>query len=157
MLKSGLFILVFALAQSVYAATGCDDLSAINEIYAVDYASEIQPIFNTRCSGCHTNGGNSGGLRLDAGVSFGNLVNVPAGNGSTSKLRVEPFDAERSFMFEKINCQFPDGGSRMPLGGLLSLADQALIRDWINQGAFEEPFVDDVFYDGFESLPPIGP
>ena len=44
----------------------------------VDFASQIQPIFNNNCalSGCHASDTASGGLVLDAGKSYANLVNV---------------------------------------------------------------------------------
>ena len=32
----------------------------------VDYKTDIQPIFNSYCSGCHTGGGSSGGQDLSS-------------------------------------------------------------------------------------------
>lgn len=134
LLVSGLVF--WGLSVSIaLAGNNCDDLSAISETPYVDFTSQIQPIFDSRCSGCHTNGGNSGGLMLDSGVAYHALLNAPATDGTTQKDRVEPGDAEQSFLFEKLNCANPVGGTRMPLGGSLSLTDQALFRDWINQGA----------------------
>lgn len=43
----------------------CEDCtSGDEEPEGVDYASEIQPLFDSRCTGCH---GDSGGLRLRRG------------------------------------------------------------------------------------------
>ncbi|MBM3728376.1 MAG: hypothetical protein FJW40_23490 [Acidobacteria bacterium] len=96
-----------------------------------DFAKDIRPIFEERCSGCHNHGAVdkkpvSGGLALDSydaamrGVS-GRAV-VVAGNSSGSELiaRIEAADPTR----------------RMPLGGSpLSPASVDLIRRWIAGGA----------------------
>ena len=118
------------------AASGCDDLSAIAETANVDYESQIQPIWNANCAGCHTNGGSNGGLKLDAGQSLDNLVRIRS--TSSSLRRVEPGQAAQSFLFQKLNCDQPDAGARMPQGGQLSMTLQALVRDWINQGALAQ-------------------
>ncbi|MGV6850797.1 MAG: Ig-like domain-containing protein [bacterium] len=123
-----------AIAQE--KASGCDNLNGVNVTQNVDFQSQIQPIFDQNCANCHTNGGNNGGLKLDSGQSFNNLVNVSALNAPALN-RVTPSNLSTSFLFQKVNCNQPDGGSRMPLGGQLSAANQAMIRDWINQGALE--------------------
>ncbi len=124
---------ILLLPVCTHAASGCEDLSQIAETANVDYETQIQTIWNSRCSGCHTGGGVSGGLKLDTGQSFGNLVGVQA--TSSSLKRVEPGEPGQSFLFQKINCAQPDSGSRMPPGGRLELNLQALVRDWIAQGA----------------------
>ena len=48
---------------------------------------------------------------------------------------VEPGDPAASFLFEKINCANPQVGNRMRPTGQMSLPRQALVRDWIAQGA----------------------
>ena len=58
-------------------------------LYAeVDYNSEIQPIFNARCTGCH---GASGGLNLS---SYDNLM-----NGGNSGDLVIPYDHASSLLW----------------------------------------------------------
>jgi mono/diheme cytochrome c family protein len=80
----------------------------------VDYSSEVQPIFNGRCIGCHSGSSAPQGLKLDSANSLSNLVNV-ASHEVPSLKRV---------------------GSRMPLGGSPLSTDQiALIRRWISEGA----------------------
>ncbi len=134
---TGLMVLwLLCTGTPAMAASGCDDLSMQAETANVDYESQIQPIWNANCAGCHTNGGSNGGLKLDAGVSYGNLVSIRS--TSSSLRRVEPGQAGQSFLLQKLNCDQPDAGARMPQGGRLSLSLQALVRDWINQGALAQ-------------------
>ncbi len=126
--------------------SGCADLSGIGEVPDVDYGLQIQPIFDASCVGCH---GDGGGLSLAPGESWANLVNVDATTHPTRK-RVEPFNSEQSVLLLSINCSDPGGpGFRM---GKLSLEDQALVRDWIEQGALVDPN-DIIFRDRFFSEP----
>ncbi len=129
----GIFLIGLALrAQAGVTPQFCTDLSGIPETPGVDFTSQIQPIFaNNGCETCH---GGSGNLYLTPGQSYSNLVSVPA-SAPVPVNRVEPGNADQSFLFWKVNCDSPGSGSRMPIGGTLSEADQALIRDWINQGA----------------------
>ncbi len=121
------------------AATGCADLSQIGPTSAVDFTTQIQSIFNASCTGCHI-GGAQGGLALDPGVAYDNLVDVPSGqNGQL--IRVVPSDPGSSLLFQKLNCSQPDVGTAMPPTGALPLATQALVRDWIDQGALAAPHV----------------
>ncbi len=129
----GLFMMLVVGCPGAWAATLCDDLSAVAETVAVDYGSQIQPIFDTYCAGCHTAGGAQGELRLDGSVSFANLVGVRA--TAINMPRVDPGVPGNSFLMQKINCDQPDAGSRMPQNGRLSLSLQARVRDWIAQGA----------------------
>ena len=93
----------------------------------VSFATQIQPIFNANCTtNCHSPGGLAAFLNLTPGNSFASLVqSVPprviAGSSSTSVL------------FLRISgVVLP----RMPLGlPALNVADQALIQNWIDQGA----------------------
>jgi hypothetical protein len=77
----------------------------------------------------------SAGLSLAPENSFTALVNVDSSQDPTIK-RVIPFSSLGSLIFRKVNCANPGVGSRMPLGRpSLSLDEQRLIRDWIDQGA----------------------
>lgn len=99
---------------------------------SVSFSSNIQPIFNNNCSGCHPGGGAP--FSLESGASYGNLVNVTATTGPCAGMpRVKPFHADSSALFKRIagTC-----GTQMPIGGsALSAAEQNLIATWINQGA----------------------
>lgn len=113
--------------------TNCDDLSSIPETPDVDYNTQIQPIWDTSCTGCHNpTATNSGGLDLQPGASLANLVNAPS-SFANGLLRVQAGHPNRSFLFEKINCEQPQVGNRMRPTNAMSLTEQALIRDWITQ------------------------
>ena len=122
----------FTLAQFA-GGLDCDDLSGIPQTLSVDFDTQIQPIFDASCIGCHTAGAtNSGGLNLQSGASLGQLVGVPSTFAHGLK-RVTAGDPDRSYLFEKINCASPQTGTRMRPTNAMSLEDQALIRDWIAQ------------------------
>jgi Ca2+-binding RTX toxin-like protein len=101
---------------------------------AVDYATQIQPVFNSRCTECHAGGSAPQGLRLDAANSYANLVNV-ASREVPSLQRVEPGDPDNSYLVQKVEGTAAVGG-RMPLNRTpLSQETIALIRQWISEGA----------------------
>jgi hypothetical protein len=53
-------------------------------------------------------------------------------------------------LFQKVNCDPPDVGDRVPLGyGDLSPEQQALIYDWIAEGA-PSGTTDDIFHNDFD-------
>jgi mono/diheme cytochrome c family protein len=97
----------------------------------------MQPIFDGNCalSGCHAANGASGGLILDAGQSYKNLVNVESTEVAPDK-RVVPGNSGASYLYEKLTHGQPRSGGQMPLGSdPLSSVDIALIKAWIDQGA----------------------
>lgn len=127
-------MMIAAPAQAGAGATGCDDLGGIPVTPAVDFQSQIQPIFDT-CSNCHNENGPAG-LDLRAGESYDNLVGVIS-TTNPARLRVDPFEPEVSALFLAVSCDSPGGpGFRMPG---TDLPTRALIRDWIAQGALPEP------------------
>ena len=116
---------------------GCDDLSGVDVTPDVDYATQIQPLWQD-CVGCHRlNSPNGGGLELTEGASWSALVGVDSVQVPGRKL-VEPLEPESSYLLEKIGCDNPQVGNRMRPDSALSPAQQALVRDWIAQGALEE-------------------
>ncbi len=61
---------VFAIMYScTYNELVIEELPPIEE--EVSFSDEIQPIFDSKCVNCH---GGSGGLYLEADVSYGNIV-----------------------------------------------------------------------------------
>jgi hypothetical protein len=103
----------------------------------VDFATQIQPIFDKNCalSGCHASDTASAGLVLNAGKSYGNLVTVVSTEVAPDK-RVVPGNSAASYLIEKLTRAQPRAGSRMPLGSDPLPDDQiALIRTWIDEGA----------------------
>lgn len=98
-------------------------------------------IFNPNClsAGCHNAQFQAGGLNLTAGASYGQLVNVLSENAvarSMGLLRVEPFDADNSFIIIKLTGPGEGEGTRMPQGmNPLPQSDIDMIRSWILDGA----------------------
>src|SRR5262245_10705850 len=116
------------------AVTNANFVVVAPVVTPVDYSEEIQPIFSSRCVGCHVGGGAPHQLKLDEANSYSNLVNV-ASHEVPSLLRVEPGDPDNSYMVQKVQGTAAVGG-RMPLG-LAPLTEEqiALIRRWISEGA----------------------
>ncbi len=104
-------------------------------ICSVDYATQIQPIFNSNCGGCHLSN-SAGGLNL---ANYSNLMSsgsVIAGNHQSSQLWIRT-----------------DNGS-MPPSGTLSQSNIDLIAQWIDEGALEQPANEcDEGYTYIESYP----
>ncbi len=94
---------------------------------AVDYARDIKPILRTRCYECHGPQKRRGQLRLD--------LRAAALKGGDSGPAVIPGDSERSLLVRRVLGL--DGDDRMPKDGdPLPAEHVALIRAWIDQGAF---------------------
>ncbi|MDZ7789564.1 MAG: hypothetical protein U5L08_03545 [Xanthomonadales bacterium] len=127
-------MLAAASAQGGVGATGCDDLGGITETPMVDFQSQVQPILDD-CTGCHGQNGFAG-VDLRPGESFDNLVGVVS-TTNPARLRVDPFEPDSSALLLAVNCDAP-GGPGFQMGNV-SLAERALIRDWIAQGALPEP------------------
>ena len=74
-------------------------------------------------SGCHDSQTQAGGLLLESGASYANLVNVAPTTPAAAALGWQRIDAANgdpatSFMFHKLTGDLPDPsfGERMPLG-----------------------------------------
>ncbi|MEO8166996.1 MAG: hypothetical protein ABI623_02025 [bacterium] len=100
----------------------------------ISFSGQVQPIFTNRCvnAGCHPGG--SAPFPLQAGVSYGRLVNIVATEAPCAGImRVKPSDAANSALYRRIEGTC---GNQMPLGMTpLPQAERNIIRDWINQGA----------------------
>jgi len=96
----------------------------------VSFATEVQPIFDASCVGCHGAGGN-GGLDLRAGSSRANLVGVPATGGGGD--RVVAGDSAASVLYQKLT----GVGGLMPPTGALPAAEVDLVATWIDEGALD--------------------
>lgn len=98
------------------------------------FDTDIQEIFNRMgcaSSSCHGTS-ESAGLRLTAGDSYDELVNIAAFQEPGT--RVIPNDAENSYLVIKIEGRQTVGG-KMPVGGSLDNIDITNIRNWIDTGA----------------------
>ena len=98
-------------------------------LYAgVDYSSEIQPIFNSRCTNCHSGSDAEEDLSL---TSYNNVM-----NGGDSGDVIIPFDHANSLLWQYVNSGFmPPYGSG---NDILTTGQINLIAQWINEGALPE-------------------
>mgnify|MGYP003959008883 FL=1 len=104
-------------------------LISMGSALAVDYETEIQPIWTANCAGCH---GTNGGLSLAAGSSFDNLVDVVASASYAPALRVVSGDPAASVLYSKLTNTGVHGG-QMPPSAALSAGNLALISTWITE------------------------
>ena len=95
------------------------------------YASEIQPLWDTRCQGCH----DASHPDLDLGAGPDVLVGVAASAWPELSL-IEPASTEESFLWRKLvgtHGELGEGtGEAMPLGeDPLGDTDLAAVEAWI--------------------------
>ena len=101
------------------------------------FSSISTQVFDRICVSCHNAGGAqfAGGLRLDSGQAYNQLVNTPS-TGRPAAVRVIPGNADDSYLIHKLEGRSGIAGVRMPLNGSpLTQADIDVIRTWIAQGA----------------------
>jgi hypothetical protein len=158
---------VSALPLSAAVPSGCTSIENVPPVYSgIEYGAAIQGIFDNflnnggmaGCADCHTSNGGTmtpaGHLDLDDGVSYQHLVGVPSYQDA-NVFYVVPNHPEQSLLFQKVNCDVPAAGVRMPYQGypdgttVLSADQQALIYDWIAEGA-PVGTTDGVFRDTFD-------
>jgi mono/diheme cytochrome c family protein len=90
----------------------------------VSFASDILPLLESRCIGCH------GGERTQEGLDLKTHASLIAGSGNGAV--VTPGDAANSLLVELVATQ------KMPKRGPKLTPDQVqLITDWVNQGALD--------------------
>jgi hypothetical protein len=132
------------------ADAGCDPMA----IYAGTFDRIQRQIFDTTCavSGCHDSQSQMGGLLLETGAAYDDLVDVPPQNpgaASAGWMRVDAINAsaDSSFIFHKLTGDL-DGsqGARMPFGQP-QLDDHLIdiIRLWIEAGAPDTGWVPGTF------------
>ena len=121
---------------TIYNASGVDygtPGSDNDNCYTHDV--DLQPVWDTYCSGCHTGGGTSGNLDLDD--AYSNIVLVGSDDFPSIDL-VSPGDPANSYLWQKVQGTAATG-LQMPRGGpYLSSVDpdaEQMIYDWILQGA----------------------
>jgi hypothetical protein len=133
---------------------GCDPQTLFSSTF-----DRIQTqVFNQSCavSGCHDSQSVAGGLLLEVGASYGNLVgqaplNFAALGAGWQRVDAVPNvsgDPATSFLVHKIEGDLPDVsyGGRMPLGrGKLHATLRDIIEKWIQAGAPSTGWVPDTF------------
>lgn len=99
-------------------------LVAVSGLFAVDYQTEIQPIFSGNCGGCHT-------TNSQAGLNLSSYEAVM--DGSNNGAVIIAGDHEASLLWQRIS-----NGSMPPNNNDLSSSQVQLIADWIDEGALAE-------------------
>ena len=97
-----------------------------NLLSQVDYASQIQTIFNSNCTTCHYSSGGMGSLNL---TSFSELM-----NGGVSGPSIVAGDHQNSLLYQRIVLP-PGTDGNMPPNVPLSQSQIDIIAQWIDQGA----------------------
>ena len=94
---------------------------------AVDFNTEVKPIFNKKCITCH------GGVKRKAGFSL--LFRADAlAETESGKPAIVPGDPDHSEMIRRLTVNDPE--ERMPYKHLpLSSDEIGILRRWIKQGA----------------------
>jgi len=126
------------LAGLLAVLVGCDDTrfggTHGGEVGGDDYCA-VQDIVASNCAGCHTDGGELGGLNLDD--LHGSTVDVASATNGT--LLVTPGNKEESLFYRKVaGTQGADEGGIMPTAGLMSDANIEAVGAWIDNGATTE-------------------
>lgn len=110
---------IFAASALAFSAEAADN--------KIDFAKEIQPIFQKSCVECHGPDKQKGGLRLDNKAA--------ALKGGKTGVAIVAGDSAKSDLFHRITLPKDDDDVMPSKGDLLTKAQTDLIRDWINQGA----------------------
>lgn len=156
-MKTCLFLALTLLSALSHATSGCEALPG-PVTQGVLWPQVWQALTDqSSCTqNCHVGANALADLDLSSPViSIYFLVSQDSSQNSAVK-RVVPGDAKRSLFFNKVNCTDPGVGNRMPPGGHMPTDLQALIYDWIEQGAYgenpEDPATRDFFFkDSLES------
>jgi mono/diheme cytochrome c family protein len=90
---------------------------------SVDYAKQVQPIFNT-CTACHKGSAAPAGLHLD--TAAGALA------GSNAGRVIIPGNSKGSLLVQRVS---DTTGNQMPPSDMLSKEQIKIITDWVDQGA----------------------
>ena len=85
------------------------------------------------CTNCHLKGAKSSGLDLS---DYANIVNIKS-TEKPSLMLIKPGIPDSSYLYMKVTGDEGITGSRMPLGGRLTVDQLDLLRDWILAGAPE--------------------
>lgn len=131
-------------ALALTMAAGCGTVKSPTEPLppaggsAFTFARIQAEIFTPTCakSGCHAANTASGGMVLDAGRAYGEIVNRASSERSTLH-RIEPGDPDRSYLIKKLRGDPDITGSQMPLDRPGSLTREQMdgLIGWVLAGA----------------------
>ena len=125
--------LLFALSACSDQIVSSCDTAAPPPFLMAKLSSIQEKILTPNCavSGCHSGEFPQQNMSLEAGKSYGNLVNVAS--NESALLRIKPGASSESWLIRKLE---GDGTTRMPLiGDPLTPAEIDTIRAWIDRGA----------------------
>jgi hypothetical protein len=137
---------MLALAAALVAQAACggrvrsptEPAAGGSGAQALTFAQIQAGIFTQSCakSGCHTSAAASGGLVLEAGQAYANLVGRPAPEEPQLDY-VRPGNPEASYLLKKLRGDPDISGSRMPRDGPPFLTPQQIagLAAWIQAGA----------------------
>ena len=128
------------IASGPLVAGGKEAVATSDAPLSVSLAFDLQPIFDTYCVQCHLLESAQGGLVLENGEAWANLVNVDS--SQTAMKRVSPGNPADSYLLHKLrgtHIQVGGSGQPMPYGSEASAGISAdsveLIERWIGDGA----------------------
>lgn len=107
-------LFLFLLSLSI-VSMGCAKSETKESSENVTYSADIQPLFEKKCTTCHS--------------SEGTFPSLPLNSYETVKEYVKPKDAENSDLYKSVN-----GGS---MSSKVNKDDVRTIKNWIDQGAKE--------------------
>lgn len=142
---SGLLLTLFVLSTlaiclgcgAASTSQGSPTASISPTTSGVNFSKDVQPIFTAKCAICHQGGAAPGGLGLESGSAYKNLVNVKSTESPLQ--RVAPGAPDKSYLLNKLlgtQGQVGGSGAQMPFGQPpLSQSQINSIQQWISQGA----------------------
>lgn len=103
----------------------------------VSFAADVQPIFDSNCTSCHSGSNAPRELRLEPELAWVNLVDVDSDEQPAVK-RVLAGDPANSYLFQKITNAPGISLNPMPLGSFpMTQPEIDTIEAWIEQGALD--------------------
>jgi hypothetical protein len=139
-MRSRSLLLVAGTALAVAACGTQKDLPTAPDGSTPDPSATLsrvqEEILSPTCAraGCHASADPQLGLDLSPGRTYSNVVSVRSAQAGSLN-RVEPFNADSSYLVKKVRGDPDITGSRMPQGGVLTSEEIQLIVDWVRRGA----------------------
>ncbi|RLA04019.1 MAG: hypothetical protein DRQ60_03665 [Gammaproteobacteria bacterium] len=133
-------LMISGLTSGRVVADGNEVLSNNEELAEVSLAFDLQPIFDTYCVQCHLLESAQGGLVLENGEAWANLVNADSTQAVLK--RVDPGTPAESYLLHKLRgTHIKAGGSGQPMpygseaSAGISASSVELVERWISEGA----------------------
>ena len=112
-----------------------------NDPTGVSFASQVQPLLRTSCGKlgtCHGGAFPGGDLYIGTTAVYDTVISATGSSLTGGGLVVVPGNSAASTLYTQTTDNYNQAFSRMPKANpALSLEQQNLIRDWIDQGALD--------------------